>query len=179
MKSIPKNSPNHKDAWGIINISFMGPVCYTHGPILFPSFTFSMVFPLTALNWNFYFGLYTAHSENKFILNKLMTVCYWKLVQGTMKPSFSSLKAKSYGNCVFPPANMRVFVAVKVILTHLLTIRYRRILYSIYLEKMHLVFKKMQYCKYLLYCLSIYSCHMLVKISMCMCTAETKRILEL
>jgi len=32
--------------------------------------------PLTALNWNFYFGLYTANSENKFILNKFMTVCY-------------------------------------------------------------------------------------------------------
>lgn len=91
--------------------------------------------PLTALNWNFYFGLYTAHSENKFILNKLMTVCYWKLVQGTMKPSFSLLRAKSCGNCVFPPANVRVFVAVKVILTHLPTVRYRRILYSIYQEK--------------------------------------------
>ena len=55
-----------------------GPVCLT---FIIPMVHFISHFyifhglPLRALNWNFYFGLYTAHSENKFILNKLiMTV---------------------------------------------------------------------------------------------------------
>ena len=97
----------------------MGTVCYTCGPILFPQFYIFHGLPLIALNWNFYFGLYSTHSKNKFILYKLMTACYWKLVQGTMEPSFSPSKVKSWGNCIFPPANMRIFVAVKVISTHI------------------------------------------------------------
>lgn len=182
VKPNPKNSPNHKHAWGIINLSLMAPVCHT---FVIPMVHFISQFyifhglPLRALNWNFYFGLYTAHSENKFILNSLWLFStenwykeQWSQVSLPPRPSHvvtvfshqhtweSLLLWRLYWH-TFRPLDIGEFCTV-----------FPR-------KKMHLMFEKMQYCKYFLYILSMYCCHVLVKIWMCICTAETKWIVEL